>query len=89
MTDPDDDSCPSCGATSGVQQIASTSPRVQAWRCTACDTGWAVTVVELLGAARSVLRQVIAPAEQVDTLTDVELRERLLAMANRADRAAR
>ncbi|MGH3943941.1 MAG: hypothetical protein ACRDSI_02660 [Pseudonocardiaceae bacterium] len=83
-------------------QLTST-PRVQSWSC-ACGTGWACTrvgpspqqyldqlvaTVELRAAARSTLRAIIAMADQVDTLTDVELRDRLTAMTDRAGRAAR
>ncbi|MGH3934149.1 MAG: hypothetical protein ACRDS1_04080 [Pseudonocardiaceae bacterium] len=104
MTRPgNDDSCPVCGTTSGVVQLTS-SPRVQAWRCTACSTGWACTrvgpspqpyldqlaaTVELRRAARAVLTEVTALAEQAATLTDEELRQRLTALADRADRATR
>lgn len=93
VTDPDE-GCPYCGATTGVQPITGTSPKVQAWRCTQCDTSWAITVVnpqpyldrlaatvELLGAARCLLRQVIELAEDADGLTDADLRARLLAQA--------
>ncbi len=45
-TDPTQaDTCPGCGATHGVQRIAGTSPKVDAWRCAACGMHWAVTVV--------------------------------------------
>lgn len=44
------------------------------------------TTVELLGTARSALRQVIALADQLDTLTDRELRELLTALADHAGR---
>jgi ribosomal protein L37AE/L43A len=37
--------CPGCGAAHGVQRIAGTSPKVQAWRCAACGLRWATTVV--------------------------------------------
>ncbi|MGH3964483.1 MAG: anthrone oxygenase family protein [Pseudonocardiaceae bacterium] len=83
--DRDDDSCPGCGATTGIVQLTST-PRVQSWEC-ACGTGWACTRVgpspqhyldqltataELHSAARRTLRQVIAVADQASTLTDPE-----------------
>ncbi|MGH3799606.1 MAG: hypothetical protein ACRDTD_05620, partial [Pseudonocardiaceae bacterium] len=46
-TDPTEaESCPGCGATQGVQRIASTtSPKVQAWTCAGCGLHWATTVV--------------------------------------------
>ncbi|MGH8571014.1 MAG: hypothetical protein ACREX8_00355 [Gammaproteobacteria bacterium] len=97
-----DDSCPGCGATTGIVRLTST-PQVQSWEC-ACGTGWACTrvgpspqpyldqlaaTVELRGAARSILAQVITLAAQAATLTDPELRQRLTALADRAGRAAR
>ncbi len=46
VTDPtDDDACPGCGAAHGVQRIAGTSPKVDAWICVACGMHWATTVV--------------------------------------------
>jgi len=94
-TDPTDaESCPGCDATHGVQRTTGTSPRVQAWSCTTCQTKWAITTVnpqpyldrlaatvEQLGAARFMLRQVIALADDAPGLTDRELRDRLLALA--------
>jgi ribosomal protein L37AE/L43A len=45
-TDPTEaDTCPGCGATHGVQRITGTSPKVQAWTCTACGLHWATTTV--------------------------------------------
>ncbi len=44
-TDPtDNDGCPGCGATHGVQPQPA-PPTVQAWTCTACGMNFAVTVV--------------------------------------------
>jgi transposase-like protein len=93
---PEIEPCPYCRATSGVQSTPA-PPRVQAWSCTACRTDWAITVVtprpyfnrlaatvEQLGATRSVLRQVISLADDTATLSDSELRDRLLALADRA-----
>jgi hypothetical protein len=92
----DVDPCPHCGGISGVQPITGTSPRVQAWSCAACDTNWATTTVnpryfdhlaatvEQLNTARSVLWQVITLADDADTLTDQELRARLLTLAKDA-----
>ncbi len=79
-TDRDDGACPRCGTTSGVQ-LTSTSP-VQSGTCTAYFDRLAAAV-EQLGAARSVLRAVIALADELPKLTDVELRDRLLAPAGR------
>jgi hypothetical protein len=45
--------------------------------------------VEQLGATRSVLRQMITLADDAATLTDAELRDRLLALADRARLAQR
>lgn len=93
---PQAETCPGCGATTGVQSCTGT-PKAQAWSCTGCGMSWAVSVVnphlraayladliatvELLGAARRTLRQVIALAEQAPALSDRELRTRLLALA--------
>jgi transposase-like protein len=82
VTDPADiDPCPGCGGTSGVQPITGTSPRVQAWSCTACQTNWATTTVktqphldrlaaavEQISAPRLILRQVITMADDAATL---------------------
>ena len=91
--------CPGCGATTGVRPKPA-PPKVQAWTCLACGMDWAISVVnpqmrphladlaatvELLGAAPSTLRQVIALVEQVDTLIDQELRTRLRMLANVSD----
>jgi hypothetical protein len=95
VTDPGE-ACPYCRATTAVQPITGTSPKVQAWSCT-CGTDWAITTVnpqlyfdrlaatvEQLGATRSVLRQVITLADDAGTLPDRELWDRLLALADRA-----
>lgn len=65
--------------------------------CTACRTDWAITTVnpqpyfdrfaatiEKLGATRSVLWQVVMLGDDAATLPDKELRDRLLALADRA-----
>jgi hypothetical protein len=69
---------------------------MRAWSCTACRTDWAITVVNPrpfldhltttveLAAARSVLRQVIALAEQAPALTDDQVRARLVDLARTA-----
>jgi ribosomal protein L37AE/L43A len=97
VTDPtDDEACPGCGATSGVQSMPAPL-KVQAWTCTACRTNWAITTVnpspqpffdrlaatvEQLGATRSRLRQVCALPDDAATITDQQLRDRLLALAS-------
>lgn len=94
MTDPADvNPCPSCGGTSGVRVNSGASPGVRVWSCSACRTDWAITVVNprpyldyLAGwvevaVARSVLRQVIALAEQAPVLSDEQLRARLVDLA--------
>ncbi len=92
-------SCPGCGQIEGVEQTSST-PRVAAWKCTRCEMAWAISpvnngqrpayfellaaTVEQLGATQSVLRQVITLADDAAALSDQELRDRLLALADRA-----
>ncbi|MBV9160116.1 MAG: hypothetical protein JO281_00870 [Pseudonocardiales bacterium] len=85
--------CPSCGGTSGVRQVTGTSPSVRAWSCAARRTDWAIAVVNLrpfldhltatveLAAARSVLRQVIALADEAPALLDDQVRARLVDLA--------
>lgn len=65
--------CPGCGATSDARRITSTSPQPFLDRLAA--------TVEQLSATRSVLRQVIVLADDSDTLTNGELRDRLTALA--------
>jgi transposase-like protein len=88
--------CPSCGGTSGVRVRSGTSPGVRAWSCAACRTDWAITVANPrpfldhlatsveLAAARAMLRQVIALAEQAPALPDDQLRARLVDLAKTA-----
>jgi ribosomal protein L37AE/L43A len=89
-------SCPGCGEIEDVEQTSST-PRVAAWKCTRCGMSWAITVVnpqpyfdrlaatvEQLGATRSVLRAVVTLADDAPTITDQQLRDRLVALADRA-----
>ncbi len=93
---PQAETCPACASTTGVQPTTGASPKVQAWRCTQCDTSWAITTVrpqqlahfeqlcaavEQLGRLRWTLRQVIALADQAPELTDEELRTQLHALA--------
>lgn len=102
VTDPTGETCPGCGDTTAAQPTTGTSPRGQASSCTACRTNWAITTVnpqsyldrltatvEQLGATRSVLRQMITLADDAATLSDTELRDRLLALADRARLAQR
>lgn len=98
VTGTTDEACPYCGATTGVQPMPA-PPSVQAWTCTACRTDWAITTVnpqpyfdrltatiEQLGTTRSILRQVISLADDAGTLSDTELRARLLVLASDARR---
>jgi ribosomal protein L37AE/L43A len=99
-TTDDDDACPYCGETTGVQRTTGTSLKVQAWSCRLCRTEWAVSLVnphprtaylvDLVAAVAEIdwlrwtLRQVVGLAEQAPGLTDRELRARLLALASGA-----
>lgn len=92
----DDQSCPGCGHIEGVEQTSRTA-RVAAWSCTACGMDWAVsvvsphlrsacladlgTVVEEIGRLRWVLRQVVVLADIAPTITNEQLRDRLVALA--------
>jgi ribosomal protein L37AE/L43A len=91
--------CPGCGGTEGVDLTRTTS-QVSVWKCTRCGVTWAVSVVnphlrgndpaalaarvERLSAARLILREVITLADEASTLTDLELRDRLRALAQGA-----
>ncbi len=92
--------CPYCGTTSGVRQTSDTG-RIEAWACDRCDTDFAFTVpdsrtaallgdlstaVEEIGRLHWTLAQVITLADEIPKLTDVELRDRLLALAECAGR---
>lgn len=74
-------SWPHCGGISGVQPIIRTSSRVQAPQL---HLDRLAATVQQLNAARLVLRQVITLADDADTLTDQELRARLLTLARGA-----
>jgi hypothetical protein len=68
------------------------------WHCSRCDLNWAISVVnprplpayladlgaaaEEIGRLRWALRQVIALADDAPGLTDCQLRDRLLALAD-------
>jgi transposase-like protein len=56
------DPCPSCGGTSDLPIITGTAPTVQGWKCGACGTDWAVTVVN----SRSYLDYLAATVELAD-----------------------
>ncbi len=100
LAPPAGESCPGCGQIDGVEQTSST-PRALAWRCSTCTTSWAVSVVgprppdgdragnlaEELGRVKAVLGRVVALADDADQLTDSELRDQLIALAERAARA--
>ena len=87
--------CPYCGTASGVRQTRDTG-RIQAWACDHCATDWAFSVPNShttaalagLGAVaqeirrlRWALAQVVTMVDEMPTLTDVELRTRLLTLA--------
>lgn len=86
------ESCPGCNQIEGVEQTSSTA-RVTAWKCTRCQTSWAMSLVnahlrdragdyaEQVGAARWILQQIVQLVDQMPELTDRELRTRLLALA--------
>jgi ribosomal protein L37AE/L43A len=91
--------CPGCGRTDGVELTRTTS-RVSAWKCTRCGLNWAASVinprlrrdcpaalaarVERLSTDRLIRREVITLADEAPTLTDLELRGRLRALAKGA-----
>jgi ribosomal protein L37AE/L43A len=100
MIGPDDEACPYCATSDGIQQTSDTG-RTQAWACDRCNTEWAISVIRPdsraatllndLGAATEEIRrlrwkltQLIALANDAATLPDQELRDRLLALATRA-----
>jgi hypothetical protein len=90
-----DDACPYGGETTGVQPMAA-PPRVQAWHCSVCTTEWAISVIrpdsltdlgvaaQEIGRLRRILRQLCTLADDAPTITDRELRTRLLALASDA-----
>lgn len=95
-----DESCPACGATTGVLRTTGTARSIQTWSCTMCGLNWVLSVVNphlrpahLAGLAaaageiwrlRHALRQVITLADDAPTLTDEQLRDRLLTLASAA-----
>jgi hypothetical protein len=88
--------CPFCRTTTGVHLVTDSPPKVRAWSCAACRTDWAIAVANPrpfvdhlaasveLAAARSMLRQVIALAEEAPALPDDQLRARLVDLARTA-----
>jgi hypothetical protein len=83
-----------------VKTITGTPAEVEAWSRGACGTDWAVTVVnphprqfldQLAAdvAARAVLREVITLAGHTATLTDGQLRDRLISCLARLGQACR
>ncbi|MGH3833533.1 MAG: hypothetical protein ACRDRS_24375 [Pseudonocardiaceae bacterium] len=91
------ESCPGCGATTGVLRTTGTAPTIQTWSCTTCGLNWVISMVnphlrsthladlaaavEEIGRLRWTLRQVITLADDAPQLTDQQLRDRLLALA--------
>lgn len=92
----DSEACPYCGTSDRTRPTTDTG-RVRAWVCDHCSTDWAYTVPDSraavllttdlgavareIGRLRWALRQVIALADDAPTITDVELRARLLTLA--------
>ncbi|MGH3721459.1 MAG: hypothetical protein ACRDRI_21945 [Pseudonocardiaceae bacterium] len=90
------ESCPGCGATTGVLRTTGTAPTIQTWSCTTCGLNWVISVVNPhlrpahladpaaageIGRLHWALRQVITLADDAPTLTDEQLRDRLLTLA--------
>ncbi|MGH3810484.1 MAG: hypothetical protein ACRDRU_28460 [Pseudonocardiaceae bacterium] len=90
------ESCPGCGATTGVLRTTGATPTIQTWSCTTCGLNWVLSVVNPhlrsahlaglaaageIGRLRHALRQVITLADDAPTLTDKQLRDRLLTLA--------
>jgi hypothetical protein len=88
------ETCPYCVASDGVRRAVDAG-RIQAWACARCDTDWAFTapdshtaaalgdlgaVAQEISRLRWTLAQVITLASEMPTLTDVELRTRLLTL---------
>ncbi|MGH3852533.1 MAG: hypothetical protein ACRDR6_03355 [Pseudonocardiaceae bacterium] len=91
------ESCPGCEATTGVLRTTGTAPTIQTWSCTTCGLNWVISAVnphlcpahladlaaaaEDIGRLRWALRQVITLADDAPTITDEQLRDRLLTLA--------
>jgi len=94
------ESCPGCGAITGVLRTTGIAPTIQTWSCTTCGLNWVISVVnphlrpahladltaaaEDIGRLRHTLRQVITLADDAPTLTDQQLRDRLLTLVSDA-----
>ncbi|MGH3722028.1 MAG: hypothetical protein ACRDRI_24935 [Pseudonocardiaceae bacterium] len=92
------ESCPGCGATTGVLRTTGTAPTIQTWSCTTCGLNWVISMVnphlrpahhadwaaaaEEISRLRATLRQVITLADDALTLTEEQLRDRLLALTS-------
>ncbi|MGH3717640.1 MAG: hypothetical protein ACRDRI_02165 [Pseudonocardiaceae bacterium] len=93
------ESCPGCGTTTGVLRTTGTTPTIRTWSCTTCGLNWVISTVNPhlrpthladpaaageIGRLRHTLRQVITLADDAPTLTDQQLRDRLLTLASDA-----
>ncbi|MBV8543049.1 MAG: hypothetical protein JO364_13825 [Pseudonocardiales bacterium] len=93
------ESCPGCGATTGVLRTTGTAPTIRTWSCTTYGLNWMISAVnphlrpahladlaaaEDIGRLRWALRQVITLADDAPTLTDRQLRDRLLTLVSDA-----
>jgi transposase-like protein len=95
------EACPYCRTSDRTRRTSDTG-RIQGWSCDRCATDWAFSVPDTrtavvlttdLGAVtqeirrlRWVLAQVITLADEMPTLTDMELRTRLLTLAESSAR---
>ncbi|MBV8539002.1 MAG: hypothetical protein JO063_08055 [Pseudonocardiales bacterium] len=91
------ESCPGCGAITGVLRATGTAPTIHTW---SCGLNWVISVVNPhlrpahladlaaaageIGRLRRMLRQVITLADDAPTITDEQLRDRLLTLASDA-----
>jgi hypothetical protein len=81
-----------------VRQITNTPPKKRGWSCGECGPHWWISVVNPrpyldylggrveLAVARSMLRQVIALADEAPALPDDQLRHRLVGLIGTARR---
>jgi ribosomal protein L37AE/L43A len=95
------DACPYCRTSDRIRQTSDTD-RVQAWSCDHCGTDWAYSlpdtraavlpttdlgaVAQEIGRLRWIVRQLCALVDDAPTITNAELRDRLLALAVRCPR---
>ncbi|MGH3833606.1 MAG: hypothetical protein ACRDRS_24745, partial [Pseudonocardiaceae bacterium] len=63
------ESCPGCGATTGVLRTTGTAPTIQTWSCTTCGLNWVI----------SLINPHLRPAHLVDLAAAVEEISRLRA----------